>query len=61
MRKSVKFSPSQNFEFAGLVILFDERSVLQAGRAYCGLGNCPGSGFYFDNLQNGSTVGIILA
>ena len=57
MRKSVRFSPSQNFEFAGLVILFDERSVLQAGRAYCDLGNCPGSGFYFDNLQNGSTVG----
>ena len=57
IRTSVRFSPSQNFEFAGLVILFDEKSVLQAGRAYCDLGNCPGSGFYFDNLQNGSTVG----
>lgn len=57
IRTSVNFSPSQNFEFAGLVILFDENSILQAGRAYCDLGNCPGSGFYFDNLQNGSTVG----
>lgn len=57
IRTSVKFSPSQNFEFAGLVVLFDEKSVLQAGRAYCDLGNCPGSGFYFDNLQNGSAVG----
>lgn len=57
IRTSVKFSPSQNFEFAGLVVLFDEKSVLQAGRAYCDLGNCPGSGFFFDNLQNGSTVG----
>ncbi|GAB1470108.1 hypothetical protein MASR2M66_09850 [Chloroflexota bacterium] len=57
IRTSVKFSPSQNFEFAGLIVLFDEKSVLQAGRAYCDLGNCPGSGFYFDNLQNGSAVG----
>lgn len=57
IRTSVKFSPAQNFEFAGLVVLLDEKSVLQAGRAYCDLGTCPGSGFYFDNLQNGSTVG----
>lgn len=57
IRTSVKFSPSQNFEFAGLVVLFGEKSVLQAGRAYCDLGGCPGSGFYFDNLQNGSAVG----
>jgi regulation of enolase protein 1 (concanavalin A-like superfamily) len=57
IRTSVKFSPSQNFEFAGLVVLFGEKSVLQAGRAYCDLGSCPGSGFYFDNLQNGSAVG----
>ncbi len=57
IRTSINFSPSQNFEFAGLVVLFDEKSVLQAGRAYCNLGNCPGSGFYVDNLQNGSTVG----
>lgn len=57
IRTSVKFSPLQNFEFAGLIVLFDEKSILQAGRAYCNLGNCPGSGFYFDNLQNGSAVG----
>lgn len=56
IRASVKFSPAQNFEFAGLIILFDETSVLQAGRAFCNLGNCPGSGFYFDNIQNKSAV-----
>jgi regulation of enolase protein 1 (concanavalin A-like superfamily) len=57
LRTSMNFSPTQNFEFAGLVILFDEKSLVQAGRAFCDLGSCPGSGFYFDNLQNASTVG----
>lgn len=53
----VKFSPTGNFELAGLIILFDEKSVLQFGRGYCDLGACVGSGYYFDNLQNGSVVG----
>lgn len=57
IRTSLKFSPARNFEFAGLIVLFDEKSVLQAGRAFCDLGSCIGSGFYFDNLQNGSAVG----
>lgn len=57
IRTSVKFSPTRDFEFAGLIVLFDETSLLQAGRAFCDLGTCPGSGFYFDNLQNGSALG----
>lgn len=57
IRTSLKFSPSQNFEFAGLIVLFDEKSLVQAGRAFCNLGNCPGGGFYFDNLQNSLPVG----
>jgi beta-xylosidase len=57
IRTSLKFSPSQNFEFAGLIVLFDEKSLVQAGRVFCNLGNCPGGGFYFDNLQNASPVG----
>jgi len=57
LRTSVNFSPTQNFEFAGLIILFDEKSVLQAGRAFCNVSPCPGSGYYFDNLQNGSAAG----
>ena len=57
LRTLVNFSPAQNFEFAGLIVLFDEKSVLQAGRAFCNVGSCPGGGFYFDNLQNGSATG----
>ena len=57
IRTSVRFTPASNFEFAGLIILFDEKTVLQFGRAFCNLGSCPGSGYYFDNLQNGVAVG----
>lgn len=57
LRTSVKFSPTQNFEFAGLIVLFDEKVILQVGRAFCNLRDCQGSGYYFDNLQNGATVG----
>lgn len=57
IRTLVQVSPSRNFEFAGLIVLFDEKSVLQLGRAFCDAPTCVGSGFYFDNLQNGAIVG----
>lgn len=56
-RTLVKFSPRNNFELAGLIVLFDEKAVLQFGRGFCDVGSCTGSGYYFDNLQNGSAVG----
>jgi hypothetical protein len=57
IRTLVRFVPTANFEMAGLIVIFEERAVLQLGRAYCDLGSCIGSGYYFDNLQNGSAVG----
>jgi regulation of enolase protein 1 (concanavalin A-like superfamily) len=57
LRTKIRFSPKSNFEFSGLVIIFDQKMVLQAGRAFCDVGTCVGNGFYFDNLQNGVTVG----
>lgn len=57
IRTLVRFAPTVNFETAGLIVIFEERSVLQLGRAYCDLGSCIGSGYYFDHLQNGSPVG----
>jgi hypothetical protein len=57
----LRFSPIRNFEFAGVVVVFDDHSVLQFGRGYCqgsaGSGGCIGDGLYFDNLQDGSPVG----
>ncbi len=54
---SVRFSPTRNFELAGLIVVFDEKVVLQFGRGFCNAGDCPGDGYYFDNFQNGSAVG----
>jgi hypothetical protein len=57
----LRFSPHNNFEIAGLVVVFDSQSVLQFGRGFCHTDGasplCIGDAFYFDNLQGGSVVG----
>jgi hypothetical protein len=57
----LQFSPHNNFEIAGLVVLFDDHSVLQFGRGFCYTDGtspaCIGDGLYYDNIQNGSPVG----
>ncbi len=61
MKVWLRFSPVRNFELAGAVVVFDEASVLQFGRGFCevpgGSAGCIGDGLYFDNIQDGSTVG----
>ena len=55
---SLRFAPTSNFQFAGLIVFQDEANVLQYGRAFCDLPDtCAGSGIYFDNLENGSIAG----
>jgi hypothetical protein len=57
----LRFSPHNNFELAGLVVVFDDGSALQFGRGFCytdgNSANCIGDGLYFDNIQNGAAVG----
>jgi opacity protein-like surface antigen len=57
----LRFNPHNNFELAGLAVVFDDQSVLQFGRAGCFLEaptpECMGDGLYFDNLQNSAAVG----
>ena len=57
----LRFSPHNNFEIAGLAVVFDDNSVLQLGRGFCYIDGtspaCIGDGIYFDNVQNGSAVG----
>ena len=57
----LRFSPYRNFELAGLVVVFDDHSVLQFGRGFCEVSSAPpgciGDGLYFDNIQDGSAVG----
>jgi hypothetical protein len=57
LRTRLQVAPTQDFEFAGLIVAFDDDSVLQFGHGYCDLGPCVGEGYYFDNLQDGAVVG----
>jgi beta-xylosidase len=54
----VRFKPTSNFQFAGLLVYLDDKTMLGFGRAFCNLPNtCVGNGIYFDAVQNGKTVG----
>jgi len=57
----LRFNPHNNFELAGLVVVFDDQSVLQFGRGGCFFETqapgCIGDGLYFDNIQAGAPVG----
>jgi serine/threonine protein kinase len=55
---SVQFTPTSDFQFAGLVVYQDSKNVLQFGHAFCDVVNaCVGNGVYFDNFENGSVTG----
>jgi branched-chain amino acid transport system substrate-binding protein len=55
---SLRFEPTSNFQFAGLILFQDNGNVLQFGRAFCDLSNtCIGDGVYMDSVENGSFVG----
>ena len=55
---SVQFTPTSDFQFAGLVVLQDPKNVLQFGHAFCDVVNaCVGDGIYFDDFENGSVSG----
>jgi beta-xylosidase len=58
MTTLLRFTPTSNFQFAGLVVFQDNGNVLQFGRAFCDVaGACTGDGIYFDNYENGSITG----
>jgi len=49
------FTPTHNYQIAGLVLYQDNDNYLMFGRAYCDW--CGGNGIYFDHLEGGSFVG----
>lgn len=55
----VRFAPTSNFQFAGLVLTGPnpDGDRLQLGRAFCQDTACVGDGIYFDRVKNGSFVG----
>jgi beta-xylosidase len=54
----IRFTPTSNFQFAGLRIQQDDDTAVSLGRAYCNTQNmCVGNGIYFDAVQNGQWMG----
>ena len=54
----IRFKPTSNFQFAGLLIYQDDDTLASLGRAYCDIQNqCVGNGIYFDVTQSGQYVG----
>lgn len=56
----VRFTPSSNFQFAGLILTGPnpDGDRLQFGRSFCDDdGVCVGDGLYFDRVKDGSLVG----
>jgi len=50
----VHFTPTSNYQFAGLLIYQDDANAVQFGRAFCSApGGCAGNGIYFDRAQHG--------
>jgi len=54
----LRVTPTENFQLAGLALMFDDTSVLQFGRGFCeGFPPCVGDGLYFDNIRFGMALG----
>jgi beta-xylosidase len=50
----VRFTPTSDFQYAGLLIYQDDANGLQLGRAFCSApGGCAGNGIYFDRTRHG--------
>ena len=55
---ALHFTPTSNFQSAGLVIFQSQGNVLQLSHAFCDIVDaCVGDGVYFDNFENGSATG----
>lgn len=54
----VVFTPTADYQQAGLLLYLDDEHYLTLGRAYCTPGDdCVGNGIYFDHVDGGSFIG----
>lgn len=59
IRTHLYFTPTQNFQFAGLTVFLDADNRLSFGRAYCDTPapDCVENGIYFDHVEGGQLIG----
>jgi regulation of enolase protein 1 (concanavalin A-like superfamily) len=49
----VHFTPTSNYQFAGLFIYQDDQNIVQLGRSFCDRPDiCVGNGIYFDSISD---------
>ncbi len=55
----VEFTPSVDFQVAGILVYQDDDNFLQLGRAYCDpkYEDCYGNGIYYDHEEGGTFLG----
>ena len=62
IRTHVFFTPTQDFQLAGLLIYQNDGNSLTLGRAFCDAPLvCVGNGIYFDRVEGGSFIGTNFA
>jgi len=56
IRTRVEFTPTEDYQFAGLSIFVDNENALNFGRAYCSTPapDCMGNAIYYDFVVNGA-------
>ena len=59
LQTRVVFTPTEDFQIAGLMAYQDDNNALTLGRAFCDIPppTCVGNGIYFDRVEGGALVG----
>ncbi|HEY5138385.1 MAG TPA: DUF1349 domain-containing protein, partial [Methylococcales bacterium] len=56
LETSLKFKPTGNNQFAGLIIYESAKSYVQFGRGFCDAPKCTGDGYYMNLVSGGSSI-----
>jgi len=56
LEASLKFKPTANNQFSGLIIYESAKSFVQFGRGFCDTPKCTGDGYYMDLVSGGNST-----
>jgi beta-xylosidase len=56
LETSLKFKPTGNNQFAGLIIYESAKSYVQFGRGFCDAPKCTGDGYYLNSVSGGTSI-----
>ena len=56
LETTLKFKPTGNNQFAGLIIYESAKSYVKFGRGFCDSAQCTGDGYYMDAVSGGSVL-----